>query len=54
MKLSVDDAKLLRSALHRRPRTELKRAFALIRAHDDRVLMAALTPAKKRPPLSLK
>jgi len=48
VKLSAGQAKLLRAALRKRPKPELKRAFALIRAHDDRVLLAAIAPAKKR------
>lgn len=48
MKLGSADAKLLRMALHRTPRRELKRVFALIRTHDDRALLAATAPAKAR------
>lgn len=48
MKLSAETAKLLRTALKGRSRPELKRLFAAVRAHDDRVLLAALTPPKKR------
>lgn len=48
MKLGADQAKLLKSVLKKRPKAELKRAFALMRAHDDRALLAAIAPAKKR------
>lgn len=48
MKLSAADAKLLKTVLRPRARAELKRAFALARTHDDRVLLAAIAPAKKR------
>lgn len=48
MKLSEDTAKLLRAACRGRSRAELKRLFAAIRAHQDRVLLAAVTPARKR------
>lgn len=42
------EAKLLRAALRQGPRRELKHAFALIRTHDDRALLAAIAPAKAR------
>jgi hypothetical protein len=48
MKLSEDTAKMLRQALRGRSRAELKRLFTAIRAHEDRTLLAALAPAKKR------
>ena len=48
MKLSEDTVKLLRQALRGRSRPELKQLFAAIRAHDDRALLVALAPAKKR------
>jgi hypothetical protein len=44
----MKDAKLLSAALGKRPRAELKRIFAAIRAHDDRALLKAIAPAKKR------
>jgi hypothetical protein len=48
MTLKGDDAKLLRTALGRRSRAELKRLFALARTHPDRTLLAAALPAKKK------
>jgi cell division septum initiation protein DivIVA len=48
VKLSEDTAKMLRHALRGRSRAQLKRLFAAIRAHEDRALLAALAPAKKR------
>lgn len=48
MSLKPEDAKLLRAALGRRSRPELKRLFALVRAHPDRALIAAALPAKKK------
>lgn len=50
MKVSDDTAKLLRQALRGRSGAELKRLFAAIRAHEDRALLAALAPPKKRAP----
>lgn len=47
--MKAADAKLLRTALGRRSRTELKRLFALVRAQPDRALLAAALPAKKKP-----
>jgi cell division septum initiation protein DivIVA len=47
-KLDADSAKALKAALKSRTRPELKKAFALIRAHEDRTLLAAVLPAKKR------
>lgn len=49
MKLSQDAATALRAAFRGRSRADMKRLFAAIRAHDDRVLLAAITPAKKKP-----
>lgn len=49
MKIRPDEAKLLRAALKGRSRPELKKLFALVRAHDDRALLAAAAPAKKKP-----
>jgi hypothetical protein len=46
--MSEDTAKMLRQALRGRPRAELKRLFAAVRAHEDRALLAALVPPKKR------
>jgi hypothetical protein len=48
MKVDDQTAKLLRQTLKRRSRVELKRVFAAIRANDDRALLAAIAPAKKR------
>ncbi len=48
MKLSDNTAKLLRQALRGRSRAELKRLFAAIRTHEDRALLAALAPPRKR------
>jgi hypothetical protein len=48
MTLKPAQAKLLRAALRGRSRSELKRLFALVRAYDDRALMAAVAPARKR------
>ncbi len=47
--MKAEDVKLLRTALGRRSRAELKRLFALVRAHPDRALLAAALPAKKKP-----
>ena len=47
-KLTPDQAKALRAAMRPRSRRDLKAAFALIRAADDRALLAVLAPAKKR------
>ncbi|MGE0741373.1 MAG: hypothetical protein AB7O98_08530 [Hyphomonadaceae bacterium] len=47
-KLSPDDAATLRAALRTRKRPELKRVFALARKHEDRALLAAVMPAKKK------
>ena len=49
MKLSSNDMKRLRQALRARRTGDLKLAFALIRAHEDSVLLAALTGAPARP-----
>jgi cell division septum initiation protein DivIVA len=48
VKLGEDTAKLLRQALRGRSRAELKRLFAAVRTHDDRTLLSALAPPKKR------
>lgn len=47
-KLTPAEAKALRSAVRRLPTADLKAAFALIRAQNDRALLAAIAPAKKR------
>jgi hypothetical protein len=44
----MKDAKLLRAALGRRTRSELKRIFAAVRASDDHALMAAIAPSKRK------
>jgi hypothetical protein len=46
--VSEPTAKMLRQALRGRSRAELKRLFAAIRTHEDRDLIAALAPPKKR------
>jgi hypothetical protein len=46
MSLDVPQTRLLRAALARRPRAELKSLFALVRANSDRALLAALAPVK--------
>lgn len=46
--MKAEDAKLLRSALGRRSRAELKRLFTLVRAEPDRVLIAAALQSKKK------
>ncbi|MGD9979898.1 MAG: hypothetical protein AB7H66_09300 [Hyphomonadaceae bacterium] len=46
--MKAEDAKALRAALGRRSRAELKRLFALVRAHPDRALLAAALPSKKK------
>lgn len=48
MKLKADQAKRLRAALRKQTRAELKALFALVRANDDRTLLAAALPAKKK------
>jgi hypothetical protein len=47
--MKSEDAKLLRAALGRRSRPELRRLFALVRAHPDRALLTIALPAKKKP-----
>jgi hypothetical protein len=50
MSLKPADAKALRAALKsRRSRAELKRLFGMVRRHDDRALLQAALPAKKKP-----
>jgi hypothetical protein len=46
-KITAAQSKTLKAALRKRPNAELKAAFALIRAHNDRALLAAIAPAKK-------
>lgn len=48
MKLSADTVKALRAMARGRTRPELRQLFEAIRAHDDRALLAAVEPAKKR------
>jgi hypothetical protein len=48
MTLKPADTKALRAALGRRSRPELKRLFALVRAHPDKTLLAAALPPKKK------
>lgn len=48
MKLRDDTLRALRAAARGRSRPELKRLFAAIRVHDDRTLLSALAPARKR------
>lgn len=48
MTLKPADAKLLRSALGRRTRTEARRIFKLARDHADKTLLAAALPAPKK------
>jgi hypothetical protein len=48
MKLSGATVNALRTMARGRTKPELKRLFAAIRTHDDRALLAALAPAKKR------
>ncbi len=48
MKLTEAQVKTLRAVLRAKSRPELKRAFALIRSADDRTLLAAALPAKKK------
>lgn len=49
MKLTAAQTKLLRTALRGRTPAELKLVFKAVRAHDDKALLAAIAPAKKRP-----
>lgn len=50
MSLSDGDKAALRAALGKRPKTQLKHLFALVRAHNDRTLLTAIAPGKKRSP----
>ncbi|MEZ5996241.1 MAG: hypothetical protein R3C25_10855 [Hyphomonadaceae bacterium] len=51
--MNDDEKKFLQSMLGKRSRTEVKRLFALVRAHSDRALLAAsqarTTKAKRAP-----
>jgi hypothetical protein len=49
MTLTAAQAALLRTALRKRTPAELKRLFKAVRAHEDKVLLAAIAPPKKRP-----
>ena len=49
MSLAADQKRLLASLVRKRPRAELKLLFAVIRAHDDRALFAALAPGRRKP-----
>ena len=50
MKLGPSETKALKTALKKRTRVELKQLFALVRANDDKTLLAALDPLRlKRP-----
>jgi hypothetical protein len=48
MSLDAAQKQLLRAALKRRSRAELKTLFAAIRGNDDRALLAALSAPKKK------
>lgn len=48
MSLKPEHVKALKALARGRSRAELKRLFAAVRSHEDRVLLAALAP-KKRP-----
>lgn len=48
MTLKAADAKLLRTALGRRSRTEVRRVFKLARDHSDKALLAAALPTPKK------
>ena len=48
MSLDADQRRLMRGLLRKGARAELKRLFALIRAHDDRALLAALAAGKRK------
>ncbi len=47
--LTLAQRRLLRAALKRLTRAELRTLFQTVRAHDDRTLLAALTPQQKKP-----
>lgn len=46
--MSPEQRKALKAIRGKRTKPELKRLFALIRAHDDRALLAAIAPSRKR------
>jgi hypothetical protein len=46
--MSPSQKAALKALCGKRHKPELKRLFALIRAHDDRALFAAIAPARKR------
>ena len=48
MSLDAAQKQLLRAISRKRSRAELRRLFAAVRAHDDRVLFAALAPARAK------
>jgi len=48
MSLDAAQKQALRAALRKRTRAELKALFALVRANDDRALLAALAPPKPK------
>lgn len=48
MTLKPVDAKLLRAALGRRTRPEVRRVFKLARDHSDKTLLAAALPGSKK------
>lgn len=48
MKLNPDQLKALKTLARGRKPAALKKLFAAIRATDDRILLAAVAPAKKR------
>ena len=48
MKLETTQKLALKAALKQRTRAELKALFALVRANDDRTLLAALAPPKPK------
>lgn len=49
MSLKPEQAKALKALARGRSRAELKRLFAMVRANEDRVLLAAIAPKKKQP-----
>jgi hypothetical protein len=48
MKLTAAQAKAVKARLKKSSRAELKALFALVRKHDDRTLLAALAPPRKK------
>lgn len=48
--MSPGEKKALKALCGKRGKPELKRLFALIRAHNDRALLAAVAPKRKRKP----